>query len=583
MLEDTTLPPENLRISMAKRIEVPGQGIVEFPDSMSDEQIVSAIRGLSAPPSATTPPVQPEPTGGIPLQDVGLQAIRNAPASMGKMLGDIATAVTSPAQTAGAIGEVVGGLRSKALGAISPSGSGEAIAGLANIFSPAALSAGIRTLTGYAKPTQQELGSLELRPKEEREAAANAMGQMYAQRYGGTEAIKKTIATDPFGVAADLSTLLTAGGGAGIRGAGAVGRAIDPLNVITKPIGAAGKYIVEPVLSNSLGVLTGSGEAAVRQAARAGMEGSQEFTSQMRGQGDIAQAVDMAKNALNQIRGERSTAYREGMIPVKSDKAILDYKPIYSALDDAQKFARKEGEIVNEAADTILAKMRDRVDAFYTNPNIRGTPEDFDALKQSLGEVYSETRAGTKARSAADEIYNATKNQITKQAPTYAGVMDDYSKASKELSELTSTFSLGERASTDTTLRKLQSIMRNNVNTNYGQRTKLMDILARYEPELPNVIAGQSMSSVAPRGLARLGSVAGGVFAGTTNPAALPLLAATSPRLVGEAAYAGGRAVGTAQRAGINAANLQALQRGMFQSGRAKEELENRAYGLLGK
>jgi hypothetical protein len=237
---------------------------------------------------------------------------------------------------------------------------------------------------------------------------------------------------------------------------------------------------------------------------------------------------------------------------------------------------------VNEAADAVLAKMRDRVDAFYTNPNIRGTPEDFDALKQSLGEVYSETRAGTKARSAADEIYNATKNQISKQAPTYAGVMDDYSKASKELSELTSTFSLGERASTDTTLRKLQSIMRNNVNTNYGQRAKLMDILARYEPELPNVIAGQSMSSATPRGLARLGSGAGGLVAATMNPLALPLLAATSPRLVGEAAYAGGRAVGAAQRAGVTPANLQAIQRGMFQSGRAKEELEKRAFGLLG-
>jgi hypothetical protein len=524
-----------------------------------------------------------EPEGNLTLRQVGEQAIQNAPASMGKMLGDIATAVTSPVQTAGAIGDVVGGLRSKALGAISPSGSGEAIAGLANIFSPAALGAGLRTLTGYAKPTQQELGALELRPKEEREAAANAMGQMYADRYGGTEAIKKTIATDPFGAAADLATLLTAGGGAGIRGAGSVGRAIDPLNLITKPIGAAGKYVVEPIASNTLGMLTGSGEAAVRQTARAGMEGSQGFTGQMRGQGDVSQIVDMAKDALNQSRSERSTAYREGMIPVKNDKAILDYKPIYSALDDAQKFARKEGEIVNEAADTILAKMRDRVDAFYTNPNIRGTPEDFDALKQSLGEVYSETRAGTKARSAADEIYNATKNQISKQAPTYAGVMDDYSKASKEISELTSTFSLGERASTDTTLRKLQSIMRNNVNTNYGQRAKLMDVLARYEPELPNLIAGQAMSSATPRGgLARFGSLAGGVLAGTTAPAAIPLLAATSPRLVGEAAYAGGRAVGAAQRAGVTPANLQAIQRGMIQSGRAKEELEKRAFGLLG-
>jgi hypothetical protein len=34
---------------MAKIIEVPGQGAVEFPDSMSDDQIVAAIKGMSAP------------------------------------------------------------------------------------------------------------------------------------------------------------------------------------------------------------------------------------------------------------------------------------------------------------------------------------------------------------------------------------------------------------------------------------------------------------------------------------------------------------------------------------------------------
>ena len=522
-----------------------------------------------------------EPKRELTLRQVGEQAIQNAPASMGRMLGDIATAVTSPVQTGEAVGEVVGGLRSKAIGAVAPSGYGETAAGLANLLSPSVIGAGIRSLMGGAPPTQQQLEAIRLRPKDEREAAANALAEMYKQRYGGTEAIKQTIATDPVGALADISTVLTAGGGAGIRGAGAVGRAVDPLNVITKPIGAAGRYVVEPVVSSSLGVLTGAGEQAVRQAARAGAEGSQEFASQMRGQGDIGQAVDMARSAINQIRNERSTAYREGMIPIKGDKAVLDYKPVYAAVDDAQKFARREGAIVSEAADSVVSQMRERIDAFYTNPNIRGTPEDFDLLKQSLGEVLSTTRAGTKARLAADEIYNSVKNQITQQAPTYSKVMDEYSQAAKQLSELTSTFSLGERASTDTTMRKLQSVMRNNVNTNYGQRAKLMDVLARYEPELPNVIAGQSMSSVAPRGLARLGSVAGGVLAGTTAPTALPLVAATSPRLVGEAAYAGGRAVGAARRAGVTPVNLQAIQQGLFQAGRADEELRRRGFGLL--
>lgn len=542
---------------------VGGGATSEEPDWLKNARIVEA------------------PKGELTLRQVGEQAIQNAPASMGRMLGDIATAVTSPVQTGEAVGEIAGGMRSKALGAVAPSGYGETVTSLSNLFSPSVLGAGIRSLMGVTPPTQQQLEALRPRPKEEREAAANALIDMYKQRYGGTEAIKQTIATDPVGALADISTVLTAGGGAGVRGAGAVGRAIDPLNVITKPVGAAGKYVVEPVVSSSLGVLTGAGEQSVRQAARAGVEGSKEFTAQMRGQGDIEQAVDMARSALNQIRSERSAAYNQGMIPIKGDKAVLDYKPVYTAVDDAQKFARREGEIVNEAADAVISQMRNRIDAFYTNPNIRGTPEDFDLLKQSLGEIWSTTRAGTKARLAADEIYNSVKNQITKQAPTYSRVMDEYSQAAKQLSELTSTFSLGEKASTDTTMRKLQSVMRNNVNTNYGQRAKLMDVLARYEPELPNVIAGQSMSSVAPRGLARLGSVAGGVLAGTTAPTALPLVAATSPRLVGEAAYAGGRAVGAARRAGVTADNLQAIQQGLFQAGRADEELRRRGFGLL--
>lgn len=38
---------------MAQRIEVPGQGIVEFPDSMNDEQIVAAIKNLSGEPQTS--------------------------------------------------------------------------------------------------------------------------------------------------------------------------------------------------------------------------------------------------------------------------------------------------------------------------------------------------------------------------------------------------------------------------------------------------------------------------------------------------------------------------------------------------
>ena len=42
---------------MPQRIEVPGHGIVEFPDGMSDDAISAAIKAnLSAQPVSTAPP-----------------------------------------------------------------------------------------------------------------------------------------------------------------------------------------------------------------------------------------------------------------------------------------------------------------------------------------------------------------------------------------------------------------------------------------------------------------------------------------------------------------------------------------------
>ncbi len=72
------------------------------------------------------------------------------------------------------------------------------------------------------------------------EKYADAVGEFMMKRYGSVDNIKRTLATDPIGVAADLSALFTGGGSlaaklpgiAGRIGAGvsAAGSAVDPLN-----------------------------------------------------------------------------------------------------------------------------------------------------------------------------------------------------------------------------------------------------------------------------------------------------------------------------------------------------------------
>jgi hypothetical protein len=54
-------------------------------------------------------------------------------------------------------------------------------------------------------------------------------------------------------------------------------------------------------------------------------------------------------------------------------------------------------------------------------------------------------------------------------------------------------------------------------------------------------LAGQALSSAAPRGLQGIGSAVAGATTAFANPAYLAALPLTSPRIVGEAAYYAGK------------------------------------------
>ena len=69
------------------------------------------------------------------------------------------------------------------------------------------------------------------------------------------------------------------------------------------------------------------------------------------------------------------------------------------------------------------------------------------------------------------------KKEITDQVPEYSKVMQPYEEATRLERELQRALSLSDKASADTALRKLQSVMRNNVNANFGNRLKLAERL----------------------------------------------------------------------------------------------------------
>jgi hypothetical protein len=292
------------------------------------------------------------------------------------------------------------------------------------------------------------------------------------------------------------------------------------------------------------GATTGTGNAAVDAAYQAGKTGDRSFIDNMRGNVGFSDIVDQAKTALTNMRDARSDAYRAGMATVSGDKTVLDTKPIQDAVADAQqKFGTFHGQVVNENANAALQRVQDKVtDWVKQDPTVFHTPEGLDKLKQWVGGELENARPGTQTDAALKGIYNSVKSTIVKQAPTYAKTMQDYSDASEQLSEISRSLSLDPRASVDTSVRKLQSILRNNVTTNYGNRAAALDTLeGQGGANLRSALAGQSMSAVWPRGIAGPIEAAAAIPVAMTHPALLAGGLASSPRLVGETAYGMGK------------------------------------------
>lgn len=410
---------------------------------------------------------------------------------------------------------------------------------------------------------------------------ADAVGKFLIDRYGSGAAIKKTLEEDPVGMLADVSMVLTAGGSAtarlpGVIGkagevASAAGRTMDPLNAVASTARGAGN-----VAATALGVTTGVDSDAIKIAAKAGAEGGEPgkaFLENLTGKSDPNAIVSEAKAAVSQLRQERGASYRQDMAKIGADTTVLDFQKIDDAVQKVAGVKTYKGQVLSPKTEAIRQELEGAVNEWRAlDPAEFHTAEGLDALKQKIGNIRDATQVGTPDRLVADNVYKAVYKTITDQAPEYAKVMKGYEEASNLVREMEKTLSLNPKASIDTSLRKLQSALRNNVNTNYGRRSGLIDFLQRAGAKnLLEKLAGQMLSSAAPRGLGRV--LAGGEgFSALAalahgNPAIAAMLAgglgASSPLIVGGAAYGAGAATRLP---------LRGIGRSAFQAGRLPEQ-----------
>ena len=323
-------------------------------------------------------------------------------------------------------------------------------------------------------------------------------------------------------------------------------------NPLTVPVGAAN--LGATLATEGLGKLTGVGGETVRNAFRAGLEGKTAFWKNLTNQADFDEVVSVAKEGLAKMKAEKNAEYQNNIAALKADKTVLDVKPISDSVNQEIKSIKFEDVPKDDKAYDYLQKVKAEVDDWqWKDPAKYHTPEGLDALKQRIGAIYQgiDPQKEANARRVVGAVYNNVKQQIVNQAPEYAKTMKSYQAMNDTIQELERALSLKEWNSVDTSMRKLQSLTRDNVNTNYGNRLQLAKELEKRGADVIPAVAGQAMSSWTPRGIqgATLPTQAGiaGYAGGPMGVAAT--LGASSPKIVGATTYGAGLVAGLPDRA----------------------------------
>ena len=488
--------------------------------------------------------LQADPPPGVVGRDwdtVATDAAKNFGPSLYNYGSDMVTAITNPIQTADTMLDLAAG-------------------GISN---------GLEYATG-----------MDLFPENKATATANVVGRHYKDRYGSWEGFKKGLSEDPVGVMSDLSLPVTGAGGLAVRAGGMTGRVgriaqvagdmMDPVSAAIRSGRAGGRAV-----SSIAGYSSGMGDEPARSIFNARRAGGEQAAAANRGMRQPPRSRDLVQEATDKmgvLADEAGTRYENQMRATLNSNANINWNNVYRSIYDTLRSNMTTrgnrftgGDSGRNMMQEVLGIVREYVQdpALHNLEGLDGLKRELSLLEHTIGP--QPVRGARNANRLLTRVVDGVRQEIVRLEPSYAQAMDDYNEFGGLRDELEQSLSLHDKASWDTTLRKLQSTMRNNVQANYGARTQLLDEIdavqrparapqpgQRGRPALnPGTLraelAGQAANTWMPRGIARAGgafAVPAGITAlGVTlanNPAyaalAAPFIPAASPRLVGEVA-----------------------------------------------
>ncbi len=398
------------------------------------------------------------------------------------------------------------------------------------------------------------------------EETARAIGKFYYDRYGGEnfEQVKqnmlKTLKEDPIGFFADAALPLTIAR-APLKADSVIvkaTKAIDPTEAFIKATGSTYKFVVKPSFAkvgSYIRASSGLGDGVLSTAYQAGRVGGDELASlreQMSKNTDLAtklKPVYSYLEGLNKISKTRRDRYLQDMAKLDLEKIKINPVDVRRLVIEATQDFTKQGKATPKIQSKI-DEINALVDDWVSEPKLH-TVDGLDFLKQSLDDLKPDLMATDRTGAFVTNVQNKFKNKILDQSPEYASVMDAYSQSKILQNQIQKALGANNIEMIESIARKLQSTTRDNVSTSFGMRGKLLEELATEggQPLLPYQLAGQAIEPLSPRGIQRLTALPGAsatTYGAVTGNIPLAVLggiqtAATSPRLLGEAAIRAGQ------------------------------------------
>ncbi|MFA5377517.1 MAG: hypothetical protein WC455_17330 [Dehalococcoidia bacterium] len=516
------------------RVDVPEyKTFVDFPDG-TDPAEIQKVMAQNFPPkkAETTPEAKPGLVSGvneaIVKRGVNIADELNAPSSetVGQTLKNAPErALRATGQTATLGGDV----------------AMEGIKGLYGLLPKSAQDA----ITGIPKSV---LGK-ELAPVMEKDLLS-MLGQG-AEKYAQFKQENPNAAKDlealvnigtaiPIGKGAQLSAPLI-GKATTAVGKGAAAATVKPLSKVVKEV---------------VGAYTGRGPGFVEEMVK----GSEAAEKAMRGEITGEEVVEHAKNALQKVRDLRSKEYLQKLDTVRANPEELQavrsgVESKLATLADKDHFelgidVGKDGvPKVDFSKSTIIEhqKVVERAieDVLTWNDN---TARGLDTLTKRLSKYVDQAGRGTPAESFVTQLKNDISGGLKKTVPEYEDMTKGYREASTLIKDIESNLMLRKegmtgRITADQTLRRLSSAL---LEGKEMRKDLLLALGTQSGMDIPGEVAGYLAKQWIPAGIMGKGLTMGSAWSlHFLSPQWWPVLAASSPRVVGEFLNAYGKTLRT--------------------------------------